>query len=106
MVKEEAGRLGIALEILRKRTDFLRRIMAPVGGRGRGTLSVHLPALQQFFFGGPVLVGFDDEEALQMRYEWRPNSTNEDEAKAFRAYAVPQGHCENLNNTLKLLANQ
>ena len=31
VVKEEAGRLGIVREILRKSTDFLRRIIAPVG---------------------------------------------------------------------------
>ena len=29
--EEEAGRLGIVREILRKSTDFLRRINAPVG---------------------------------------------------------------------------
>ena len=32
--------------------------------------------------------------------------TNEDEATAFTAHAVPQGLCENLINALKLLANQ
>ena len=32
--------------------------------------------------------------------------TNEDEAKVFRAHAVPQGHCESLINAPKLLANQ
>ena len=32
--------------------------------------------------------------------------TNEDEAKVFRAHAVPQGLCENLISALKLLANQ
>ena len=32
--------------------------------------------------------------------------TNEDEAKIFRAHAIPQGLCENLINALKLLANQ
>ena len=30
----DIGRLGIAQEILRKSTDFLRRIIAPVGGMG------------------------------------------------------------------------
>ena len=62
-----------------------------------------------------------EKEALQLvvrgvwRQEWRaPNrilvvqrGTNEDWAKVFfRAHAVPQGLCENLNNALKLLANQ
>ena len=32
--------------------------------------------------------------------------TNEDEAKVFRAHAIPQGLCENLIIALKLLANQ
>ena len=32
--------------------------------------------------------------------------TNEEEAKVFRAHAVPQGLCENLINAFKLLANQ
>ena len=32
--------------------------------------------------------------------------TNENEAKVFRAHAVPQGLCENLIDALKLLANQ
>ena len=32
--------------------------------------------------------------------------TNEDEAKVFRAHAVPQGLCENLISALKLLASQ
>ena len=32
--------------------------------------------------------------------------TKKDEAKVFRALAVPQGLCENLINALKLLANQ
>ena len=47
--QEEIGRLGIVQEILRKSTDFLRRISAPE----------NLPALQQFPLGGLHLVGFD-----------------------------------------------
>ena len=49
VVKEEAGRLDIVLEILRKSTDSLRRIMEPVGGSGGVTLSYICPTLQQFF---------------------------------------------------------
>ena len=45
-------------------------------------------------------------------YEWRARNrvlvvqigTNEDEAKDFRAHAIPQGLCENLINLLELLA--
>ena len=32
--------------------------------------------------------------------------TNEEEAKVFRAHAIPQGLCENLITSLKLLSNQ
>ena len=39
VAKEESGRLGIEQENLRKSTDFLRRIIAPVGGRRGVTLS-------------------------------------------------------------------
>ena len=36
---DDIGRLGIVQEILRKSTDFLRRIIAPVDGMGGVTLS-------------------------------------------------------------------
>ena len=39
VAKDEVGRLGIVQEILRKNTDFLRRVIAPVGGMGGVTLS-------------------------------------------------------------------
>ena len=39
VAKDEIGRLGIVQEILRKRTDLLRRIIAPVDGMGGVTLS-------------------------------------------------------------------
>ena len=39
VAKDEIGRLGIVLEILRKSTDFLRRVIAPVAGMGGVTLS-------------------------------------------------------------------
>ena len=66
-------------------------------------------------------MGIDGKEALQLvvcnqwrTYEWRALKrilvvqigTNEDEAKVFRAHAIPEGLCENLINALKLLANQ
>ena len=82
----------------------------------RSHLVVFLPALQLFPLGGQHLVGVNrtrrqqqrEEEALQLvvrdeggKCEWRaPNmilvvqlGTNEDEAKVFRAHAVPQGLC-------------
>ena len=48
VVKEEAGRLGIVREILRKSTGFLRRSIAPVGGRGGVTLSYVCPHYNSF----------------------------------------------------------
>ena len=46
-VKEcyQKGRLTIAQDILRKSTDFLTRISAPVGGVGRCFLVVRVPSL-------------------------------------------------------------
>ena len=58
------------------------------------------------------------EEALQLvvrnlrrKYEWRgllvvQLGRNEEEAKVFKAHAVPQGLCENVINALNLLAKQ
>ena len=43
LAKEEIGLLGIVQENLRKSTDFLRRIIAPVGGREGVTLSYICP---------------------------------------------------------------
>ena len=71
VVKEEAGRLSIVREILRQSTDFLRRIIAPVGGSGGVTLS-YICIATVFLFGGPHLVGIDRtwrQEAL--RNLWR-----------------------------------
>ena len=39
IAKDEIGRLGIVQENLRKSTDFLRRVIASVGGMGGVTLS-------------------------------------------------------------------
>ena len=59
-----------------------------------------------------------EEEALQLvvRGVWRQirmestkqdsGGTNEEEAKVFRAHAVPQGLCGKLTNAPRLLANQ
>ena len=129
VVKEEAGRLGIVWEIHRKSTDFLRLIIAPVGGREGVTLSYICPHCNSFTLEDyiwRVSIGHGDGNNRKKRhcswwcavcggqYEWRAPKrilvvqlgTNEDEANVFRAHAVPQGLCENLINALKLLANQ
>ena len=46
--KQEVGRLGIVQETLWKSVDFLRRIIAPVGGRGAVTLSYICPHCNSF----------------------------------------------------------
>ena len=45
---DDIGRLSIAQDIFRKNTDFLRRIIAPVDGRGGVLLSYVCPYLQLF----------------------------------------------------------
>ena len=116
-------------ENLRKSTDFLRRIIAPVGGRGGVTLSYICPHCNSFSLEDYICwvsTGHRDSSYSKKRHrswrcavcggkcEWRaPNrilvvqpGTNEEEAKVFRAHAVPQGLCENLINALMLLANR
>ena len=66
VVKEEAGRLGIVRENLRKSTDFLRANLCAGRWNERSHFVVCLPALQQFFSGGLYLVGIDGEEARQL----------------------------------------
>ena len=39
VAKDEIGRLGIVQEILRKSADFVRQVIAPVGGMGGVILS-------------------------------------------------------------------
>ena len=57
MVKEETGPLGSIREVLRKSTDFLMRIIAPVDGMGGVNLSYVCPhcnsfPLEDFLVGG------------------------------------------------------
>ena len=119
VVKEEAGRLGIVREILRKSTDFLWRIIAPVGGSGGGTLSYIWPHCnsfppKDFIWWVSTTKKHCSWWCSGERYEWRaPNrvlvvqlGTSEDGAKVFRGHVVAQGFCVNLINALKLLANQ
>ena len=50
VAKDDIGRLGI----MRKSTDFLRRIIAPVDGMGRSHFVVRLLTLQQFHLDGYI----------------------------------------------------
>ena len=118
VVKEEAGRLGVVRAILRKSTDFLRRIIAPV--EWEESLCRTSARTATVFSVGLHLVSTAKKRCSWWcaicgeRYEWRAPDrilavqlgANEDEAKVFRAHAVAQGLCENLIDALKLLAKQ
>ena len=53
VARDEERMVSIVQEIMFKSADYLRRIIAPVGGQGGVTMSF----LQQLLFGGPHLVG-------------------------------------------------
>ena len=116
-------------EILRKSTDFLRRLSALVDAIGGVTFAVCLPTLQQFSLEDYiwwVSTGHGDGNNRKKKhrnwwcaacgghYDWRaPNrmlvvqlGVNANEAKVFKAHAAPLGLCGNLTNALKLLATQ
>ena len=122
--KDESLRMGLRQDKMRRSvmlrsTDFLRRIIAPVGGQGGVTMSYLCPHCN----------GFPREEYVWWvsagknhwwcavcgeKYDSRqPNrllvvQTGEsfEQAKVFKAHAVPQGLCANLIIALNLLANQ
>ena len=127
---EDIGRLSIAQDILRKSADFLRRIIAPVDGRGGVTLSYVCSLCSCFPLddyvwwvstehgdGNNPNKKHCDWVVCSMRSPIRLESTsnrilvvqigaNADRAKVFKAHAAPLGFCDNLVNALKLLANQ
>ena len=125
MAKDEIGRLGIVQEILRKSTDVLRLVIAPVGGRGGVTFVVCLPASQQVSAGGLHLVGIDRTTAVATTGR---RGTAAGGARCVEAHTngerqtgvarhkrgrsdsfsgrAPQGLCDNLINVLKLLNQQ
>ena len=114
VAKDEIGRFGIVQEILRKSTDFLRRIIAPVGGKGGVTLSYVCPHCNSFTLEDYiwwVSTGHgDDNNRKKKRCNWlcaacggqyesktaQQNAgvqlgANANEAKVFRAHAAPLG---------------
>ena len=109
--------------------DFLRRVIALVGGMGGVTLSFVCPHRNNFPSEDSiwwVSTGHGDGNnrkkkhcnwwcaACGGQYEWRASNrilvvqlgANTNEAKVFKAHAAPLGLCDNLINALKLLANQ
>ena len=89
--------MSIVQETMLRSTDYLRRIIAPVGGHGGVTMS---------YLWWCAICG--------EKYDWRqPNmllvvQTGEsfEQAKVFKAHTVPQGLCAHLINALNWLANQ
>ena len=121
VAQDEARKVSIVQEIMFKGTDYLRRIMAPVGGQGGVTMSYFCQHCNSFPCGRPRLVGSLGERSTKWlcaicgeKYDWKqPNrllvvqtGDSFEQAKVFKAPAAPQGLCANLINALKLLANQ
>ena len=122
VAKDEAKKkLSTVQEVMLRGTDFLRRIIAPAEGARRRYDVILAPALYQFPVGRLRFISLMGEKhtnwwvcELFQKYDWKqPNRllvvrTGEsvDQAKVFRAHAVPQGLCGNPTNALKLVANQ
>ena len=117
VAQSEAENMGIVQEIMLRSTYYLRRIVAPVGGQGGVTMSCLYPQCNSFpwkaTFGGSQ----GEKEAISggvEKTDWKQanrllveqTGDSIDQAKVFKAHAVPQGLCANLFNALKLLAKQ
>ena len=120
VAQDKAEKVSIVQEIMLRSTDYLRRIIAPVGGQGGVTMSYLCPNCNSFPLEDYiwwVTAGRNTKWWCAIcgeKYDWRqPNrllvvQTGEgvEQTKVFKAHAIPQGLCENLINALKLLANQ
>ena len=118
--QDEAEKVSIVQEIMIRNTEYLRRIIAPVGGQGGVTMSYVCPHCNSFPLDDYiwwVSVGKHTNwwcAVCGEKYDWKqPNrllvvqtGDSIEQAKVFKAHAVPQGLCANLINALKLLANQ
>ena len=117
----EAENMSIVQEIMLRSTASLRRIIALVGGQGGVTMSYLCPHCNSFHLEDYVwwVSGRNPHEVV-VRNLWRKlrlEATEQrflvvqtgdsiEQAKVFKAHAVPQGLCANLITALKLLANQ
>ena len=122
--QEDEGRLTVAQDILRKSTDFLRRIITPVTGQGGVSLSHVCPPCHRHPLADLHPVGFQRgtgkkqcnwwRAACGGQYTWKnsnrvlliEDSADPSEAKVFRDHAPLQGAYENLVHSLKLWTNQ
>ena len=113
--------MSVVQEIMLKSTCYLRGIIAPVGGPGEVTMSFLSPHCNSFPLEDYVWWVSAGKKRTSWwcaicgeEHDWKqPNrllvvQTGEsfEQAKVFKAHAVPQGQCANLINALKLLANQ
>ena len=110
VAKDEARKLSIVQEITMRSTDYLRRIIAPVGGQGGVTMSnlarIVTVSRWKTTFGG------SREQSVEKNMTGRNRTRfwsckqweSVNQTKVSRAHAVPQGLCENLINALKLPA--
>ena len=122
-MRTQMERVSVVQDIMLCCTDFLRRIIAPVGWQGGVTLSYVCPHWNCFppkDYIWWVSKGHGKKHCgwwcakCGNPYEWKaPNwvlvvQTGADvsQAKVYKAHVAPQGLCENLINALKLLANQ
>ena len=107
-------------EIMLRSTDYLWRIIAPVGGQGGVTMSYLCPHCNSFPLEDYVWWVSGEKHARWWcaicgeKYGLKqPNRLSVvqtgdgiEQAKVFKAHAVPQCVCANLVNPLTLLANQ
>ena len=125
---EEVDAWGLVQEILRKSTDFLSRVIAPMEWEeSLCRMFAHIATvfpLEDYTWW--VSTGHGDGNSRKKRHcswwcaarggqhEWRAPKrilvvqlgTNANEAKVFMAHAAPQGLRDTLINALKLLAKQ
>ena len=102
--QDEARMVSIVQEIMFKRTDYLRRVIAPVGGQGGVTMSYLCPHCNSFpledhfwWFSGRKHTNWWCAVCGE-KYDWKqPNrlsvvQTGEsyEQAKVFKAHAEPQ----------------
>ena len=121
MAKDEARKLSTVQKIMIRSTDYLRRIIVPANEQGGVTMSYVCPhcnsfPLEDYFWWVSGRTGRNNWwcAICGEKYDWKqPNrllvvQTGEsvNQAKVFRAHAVPQGLCANLIDALKMLVNQ
>ena len=120
VAQDEARKVSVVQEIMLRSTDYLRRIIAPVGGQGGVTMSYLCPNCNSFpqedyvwWVSGRKTTRWWCAICGE-KYDWEQTNrflvvqTGEsfEQAKVFKAHAVPQGLRANLINALNLLANE